>query len=543
MAQVKFFTCTQTQYNTLETKDTGALYFTTDTKRLYKGPVLYGGSLEYVPTLTGVDGAVGTLYYAADTGAISIYDGTAFVTKYLPQSQTLSGESTHGTVPTSKAVYDALDAEATSRSNADTFLSGKINTLNGDADTEGSVAKAVKDAKDLLSGAVGGTFDSTNTVKKYVDDADTALDNYIDYVSGVVEVVNGLSGVEGSFRAGDAALSSAIGGTFDSENTVADAIAALDAAAISISGAANNAIEVTSSGEGNVNKTVGLKIAANDKFLSQTADGLSATFELVKAETLISGDVNAAEYYLADKNGAQVGARINIPKDQFLKSVEFVEGTGSADDKLHFVFTTAGGDVEQDVSLSGLFNEYIEGNGITLTASATGIVIAGKVDSTSEEFLTVGEGGFKLAGVQTAIDTAVNTSGAFLSGAIGSGFDSTNTVKKYVDDAAETLSGQIGSGFGSGTTSGTVAEYINTMVSSEATRADGILSGKLDDVDVNKANEIITAKADGKVQTSGKSIGGSTLAATPDGDTVATEAAVKSYVDNAVTSGLTWQTL
>lgn len=43
--QVKFVETTQIVYNTLEAREPGALYFTTDTKRLYRGDELYASEL------------------------------------------------------------------------------------------------------------------------------------------------------------------------------------------------------------------------------------------------------------------------------------------------------------------------------------------------------------------------------------------------------------------------------------------------------------------------------------------------------------------
>ena len=56
-------------------------------------------------------------------------------------------------------------------------------------------------------------------------------------------------------------------------------------------------------------------------------------------------------------------------------------------------------------------------------------------------------------------------------------------------------------------------------------------ANKLDKVATGHVDEIITANADGTIKTSGKSIGGDTLVPTPDSNTLATEAAVKSYAD------------
>ena len=51
-------------------------------------------------------------------------------------------------------------------------------------------------------------------------------------------------------------------------------------------------------------------------------------------------------------------------------------------------------------------------------------------------------------------------------------------------------------------------------------------------------DEIITANADGTIKVSGKLIGGATLVPTPDSNTLATEAAVKSYADTVGTTAL-----
>ena len=63
-------------------------------------------------------------------------------------------------------------------------------------------------------------------------------------------------------------------------------------------------------------------------------------------------------------------------------------------------------------------------------------------------------------------------------------------------------------------------------------------ANKLDKVATGHVDEIITANADGTIKTSGKSIGGDTLVPTPDANTIATEAAVKSYADTVSATAL-----
>lgn len=61
-----------------------------------------------------------------------------------------------------------------------------------------------------------------------------------------------------------------------------------------------------------------------------------------------------------------------------------------------------------------------------------------------------------------------------------------------------------------------------------------VLKGKLDNVEAGKADEIVTATATGGVKVSGKKVGGATLATTADANTVATEAAVKAAIEDAI---------
>ena len=72
MALVKFYTCTQEQYDALTVNNSftglnGALYFTSDTKRLFKGATLYGGAFEYLTSTSGL------LYKFSYNGTIFIF--------------------------------------------------------------------------------------------------------------------------------------------------------------------------------------------------------------------------------------------------------------------------------------------------------------------------------------------------------------------------------------------------------------------------------------------------------------------------------------
>lgn len=160
-------------------------------------------------------------------------------------------------------------------------------------------------------------------------------------------------------------------------------------------------------------KEIALKINANDKVLSQTVDGLLSTLSLKKVATPATG--MASQYQLVGKDGTTVlGVSIDIPKDQFLKSAEFIASATEADKTidssvivgdpyLKFIFQTTGADTTTYVSVKKLVDVYVAGNGINVTSNTISI----KIDASGESFLTVGTNGLKLSGVQTAIDAAV----------------------------------------------------------------------------------------------------------------------------------------
>lgn len=85
-------------------------------------------------------------------------------------------------------------------------------------------------------------------------------------------------------------------------------------------------------------------------------------------------------------------------RDGMLSNVEYDAETNT----LTFTWNTAAGEMSDTVVLSDIIEPYTAGNGLELTGNEFAV----KVDTESEAFLTVGENGLKLAGVQDAINTA-----------------------------------------------------------------------------------------------------------------------------------------
>ncbi len=115
--------------------------------------------------------------------------------------------------------------------------------------------------------------------------------------------------------------------------------------------------------------------------LLEDVHGNMETIALVKKDDL------TYELQVGDK----IAGTINIPADQFLKSVEY-----SAEDKsLTFVFNTSEGEQTSVVDLSSLVYTYVAGNGIELIENGFSI----KLDPSSESYLSVSEAGIKVEGI------------------------------------------------------------------------------------------------------------------------------------------------
>ena len=112
------------------------------------------------------------------------------------------------------------------------------------------------------------------------------------------------------------------------------------------------------------------------------------------------------------KQGGTLVGKIDIPKDMVVSGGSLVHGTWSGD-----TFTEESGGTDTAIKIEfanadtiyintkDLVDFYTGGDGIEVDNNANTISL--KLDRDGEAFLTVGEDGLKIDGVQTAIDTAV----------------------------------------------------------------------------------------------------------------------------------------
>lgn len=236
-------------------------------------------------------------------------------------------------------------------------------------------------------------------------------------------------------------------------------------------------------------KAVGVKpgngIAIDNS--TPTSPKISANIKIVPATTAVEG--YAASYDLMLRNpdvaedapGAWVkaGESINIVKDQFLKtgslvygtSATLVDGTISGESatktetakypfiKLVLNVNTNGNAADDEgtaatiyIPVNDLFRDKTAGNGIDSNELANNKIqvkvdaASGKVYATKgsqSAVLTVGEGGIKVAGVQEAIDLAVNDEHAKMGAYVGSVANNTQEAITAVETKIEAYTANV----------------------------------------------------------------------------------------------------
>ena len=282
--------------------------------------------------------------------------------------------------------------------------------------------KAVGEADGLKLGADGLYVDLAKTTKKIDDEitrakkAEEANSTAISQNTAAITTLNGAATVEGSVAksvkdAIEALDVAQVGGTGKVITTVSETNGKISSTAIDLK-AENVAFTPTSKVTGAVDVTgsnVKDAIASLAKSVKSTQNS-AATYKVVKVTEGLATNVKEAYQLVQTVNGADTNIPVQIPiyKDQTLKSVELV----AEDDKkkkgqfMKYTYINAdGADTIVYVDCSKLLAEAEFKNGLAVSAAGE---VSVKIDTTSETFLTVGKGGVKLAGVQTAIDTAKN---------------------------------------------------------------------------------------------------------------------------------------
>ena len=234
----------------------------------------------------------------------------------------------------------------------------------------------------------------------------------------------------------------------------------------------------------------------------------AATYKITKVTTGLATNVKEAYQLVETVNGvaSNIGVQIPIYKDQTLKSVELADTDGNKNGQfLKYTYITAEGKesvVYVDVSKFLVESEFKNG----LSVSKSGEVSV-KIDSASEGFLTVGQSGVKLSGVQNAINAAkteiiggaTNTTLKALENKLAKEAEIARAAEKKNADAITVLNGE-----GEGSVKKSVADAKNALLgdAAEGYNTLGKLEDKIQAVDAKatKAHTEVVAKAEGHVR-------------------------------------------
>lgn len=153
----------------------------------------------------------------------------------------------------------------------------------------------------------------------------------------------------------------------------------------------------------NTSEISNVKTELDNKISTLQTDNISINEKLNKKIEKVEIEKNRSndlQYYL--KVDDVVKGEINIPKDQFLKEVNYDEISKT----LRFVFVTETGEQTTTINIGDLVDTYEAGNGLSLNGNLFRV----KVAVGSEDYLSVTEDGIMLKGIDASLAKKANTS-------------------------------------------------------------------------------------------------------------------------------------
>ena len=505
MAQIKFIRGNREQYNALiantaKVNDVkNSVYFVTDEHCIMMNGTQYGGvdNDMFNGFIKDVDVEGNLLKFKKDVNG-TWTDVTITLLKAADKSIVI-GDIVNGNVKDGstikvnvKAVDDAADGLKLGNDGLYVDLTKTTSSITANT-------KAINDEITRAEAAEKANADNiaknTAAITKLNADATTtgSVDNKIDTVIKGLDV-NSIGG-EGKF----------VKSVSETDGKIAAEVGDLVSTAVTRTATTNVAGQVDMSGT-----TVEGALVDLAKAVSETKKN-AATYKITKVTTGLATNVKEAYQLVQTVNGQDTNIDVQIPiyKDQTLKSVELV----AEDDKkkkgqfMKYTYINAdGADTIVYVDCSKLLAESEFKNGLALSDAGE---VSVKIDSASEGFLTVGDGGVKLSGVQNAINAAkteiiggaTNTTLKALEDKLAKEAETARAAEKKNADAitvlngAETVEGSVAKSVADAKKEllGDAAAEYNTL---------GKLEDKIQALDVKatKAHTEVVAKAEGHVR-------------------------------------------
>lgn len=382
------------QYDGTEWKKVGVVYQQGSTT----GAVITGLDASGNVTTTNVTGLTLTGYTPVEGGYVT---ADMSLQEAVQAMDTAIKNAVAGGGEVNQNAWSKISIPA--QSTADTAVVGQVadTTLSSDAEVDTFTIKTGNKWVDIngsgktvnighsLSGVTAGTTGSANSVPAITVDAAGHITN-----------------VEAKAITPEAIGAATTAEVEAAQNAATAAQASADAKVASITATANGGIDI---GGTKTAPTVGIKLdPTQDNAATLGAAGLMVTipevdipeYSIVKLGTATEGYI--ATYQL-QKDGAQVGVNIDIPKDYLVKSAEIKTSAGEGDPSglpadskyIDFVINTKVGTGEEShiyLDVQSLVDAYTPGNGIEISEAN---VISAKVVAANG--LSVGAAGIAMA--------------------------------------------------------------------------------------------------------------------------------------------------
>lgn len=366
--------------------------------------VVLGTGADAGKLYVGVDGVAGT--------AIPVKASGADIANKLANAQNFSIE---GDVTATPVAFDGTGAVA-----LQAVIANKAVTKAKLADeVTASLAKADSAVQEVITGETNGTIS--------VDGTDVAV-----------------------FGLGDAAYKTAQYFEDDAQ-TKADAVK--NAVVNTIT--AGNGVAVTGTA---TEKTVAVVVdPTSDEHLTVGADGLKLTLPAADEYTVVK-DADAGEFsavYHLTKNGANVGAAINIPKDLFVKSGEVVVNPEGQPAGTYIKLTLQNQEAPLYINVATLIDAYtgVDGDEITVAVSEDnkisavikdGTIALGKLAQGVQDSIAKADTALQKADIAEGTTNgtiAVKGTDVAVHGLKDAAYSTVADLNKHADDAVDALKG------------------------------------------------------------------------------------------------------
>lgn len=534
-------------------KTAGMFYVTTDERAIYldvdgSNRIRIGDFQEFATVAAleaNTNPSTTALYYVSAINCLAKWDGSKYVQINLDTGATSIEVVGSGNAVTA-ASYDATTRKITLTKGTTFATKSELDGVVGestDASTTITLYGVKKYAQEQAAAVLGESTDAAtaNTVygaKAAAAAAQSAADDAQSAADAAQDDVDNLETLVGELPAG-ATATTVIGYIDEAAQAAEDAAKAVANAKVASISAGDGISVDTSSPNSSTAPEVSVKLQSSDNDLAFNANGelfykaaAAAEYTIAQQQTAETG--YAATYYLT-KDGTQVGAKINIPKDFLVKAATLetvetadvpYEGAQVGDKYIDFVINAK----DASATAEHLYlpvNELVD---VYTSGSQSGDMVVIAIDSSNQITASITDGTITLAKLHSDVQAEINKA-------------HTHSNKALLDTYTQTESD--------------LADAVSKKhAHSNATVLDGISANDVSNWDGEiGANAAITAMKDGtnidsfgdvetaldlKAPLASPALTGTPTAPTATAGDNSTQIATTAFVKSAIDSGLEW---